>query len=311
MLSALTKPNYPKAALGIEAESVTALALQKEGRRRFGIKQAATVELPAYLLTPNFLEQNIHSSAEMLTLLEEAVITAGLQKQKRWSVSLPGNTARTAILTLENEPASKEELTQILDWKTENTFGAPAGELRISRRKISPDKEGKARYFATAIKLSVVDEYETLFEQLGWQAGLVLPRAVSEAKWLIAEKGAADSLLISSQSDGFTALLLRGDEPAVVRTVTCTENERDDEIFRLLMFYRDRLADEQSGNVLEKLLVIGKDITSARLREIASEALGRTLNILRPEDVGLNLPASNLKFDELAAPAGLATLGWR
>ncbi len=311
MLSALTQPNYPKAALGIEAESVTALSLQKEGRGQFGIKQAATIELPDHLLTPNFLEQNIHGAEEMLSLLEEVVITAGLQKQNRWSVSLPGNTARTAILTLENEPASKEELTQILDWKTENTFGAPAGELRISRQKISADKEGKARYFATAIKLSIVDEYETLFERLGWQAGLVLPRAVSEAKWLIDKKGASDSLLISSQSDGFTSLLLRGDEPAVVRTVTCTESELDDEIFRLLMFYRDRLADEQSGNLLEKLLIIGKDITSARLREIASEALGRTLNILRPEDVGLNLPASNLKFDELAAPAGLASLGWR
>ena len=311
MLSALTQPNYPKAALGIEAESITALSLQKEGREQFGIRQAATIELPEHLLTPNFLEQNIHGAEEMLSLLEEVVSTAGLQKQKRWSVSLPGNTARTAILTLENEPASKEELTQILDWKTENTFGAPAGELRISRQKISADKEGKARYFATAIKLSVVDEYETLFERLGWQAGLVLPRAVSEAEWLIDKKGASDSLLISSQSDGFTALLLRGDEPAVVRTVTCTESELDDEIFRLLMFYRDRLADEQSGNLLEKLLIIGKDITSARLREIASEALGRTLNILRPEDVGLNLPASNLKFDELAAPAGLASLGWR
>ena len=311
MLSALTKPNYPKAALGIEEKTITALALQKEGRGRFGIKQAATIELPEYLLTPDFLEQNIHSAEEMLTLLEEAVITAGLKKQNRWSVSLPGNTARTAILTLENEPASKEELSQILDWKTENTFGAPAGELRISRRKISPDKEGKARYFATAIKLGVIDEYETLFERLGWQAGLILPRAVSEAKWLIDEKNSTDSLLISSQDDGFTALLLRGDEPTVVRSVTCTENELDDEIFRLLMFYRDRLADEQSGNLLEKLLIIGKDIRSSRLREIASEALGRTLNILRPEDVGLSLPASSLKFDELAAPAGLATLGWR
>lgn len=311
MLSALTQPNYPKAALGIEAESVTALALQKEGRGQFGIKQAATLELPDYLVDPNFLEQNIHSSEEMLSLLEEVVVTAGLQKQKRWSVSLPGNTARTAILILENEPASKDELTQILDWKTENTFGAPAGELRISRRKISSDKEGKTRYFATAVKLSVINEYETLFERLGWQAGLILPRAVSEAKWLIDKKNATDSLLISSQSDGFTAFLLRGDEPAVVRNVTCTENETDDEVFRLLMFYRDRLADEQSGNFLEKLLVIGRDFAPDKLREIASEALGRTLNILRPEDIGLNLPVGNLKFDELAAPAGLATLGWR
>lgn len=312
MFEVLTKPNYPKAALGIEADSITALALQKEGRGLFGIKQAATVELPEYLLTPNFLERNIHSSEEMLTLLEEAVVTAGLKKQKRWSVSLPGNTARTAILTLENEPASKEELSQILDWKTENTFGAPAGEMRVSRQKISPDREGKARYFATAIKLSVVDEYETLFERIGWQAGLVLPRAVSEARWLMAEKKASgDSLLISSQPDGFTALLLRGGEPTVVRNITCAETERDDEIFRLLMFYRDRLADEKTGNLLDKLLVVGRDFAPNRLREIASEALGRTLNILRPEDVGLNLPASSLKFDELAAPAGLAALGWR
>lgn len=311
MLSALTQPNYPKAALGIEAESVTALALQKEGRGQFGIKQAATLELPEYLVEPNFLEQNIHSSEEMLSFLEEVVTTAGLQKQKRWSVSLPGNTARTAILTLENEPASKEELTQILDWKAETTFGAPAGELRISRRKISADKEGKTRYFATAIKLSVVDEYETLFERLGWQAGLILPRPVSEAKWLVDKKNATDSLLISSQSDGFTALLMRGDEPAVVRNVTCPDEERDDEIYRLLMFYRDRLADEQSGNFLEKLLLVGREFAPAKLRDIASEALGRTLNILRPEDIGLNLPSGNLKFEELAAPAGLATLGWR
>ena len=37
------QPNYPKAALGLEKEFITALALQKEGRRQFGIKQAATI----------------------------------------------------------------------------------------------------------------------------------------------------------------------------------------------------------------------------------------------------------------------------
>jgi hypothetical protein len=72
MLSSLTQPNYPKAALGLEQESVTALALQKEGKGRFGIKQAATVELPVNLLTPSFTEQNISKPKEMLVLLEEA-----------------------------------------------------------------------------------------------------------------------------------------------------------------------------------------------------------------------------------------------
>jgi hypothetical protein len=309
MLSALTQPNYPKAALGIESNSVTAVALQKEGRRQFGIKQAATIELPNHLLEPSFLEKNIHGANEMIEMIEEAVVTAGLQRQKRWSVALPGNTARSVILTLDNEPASKQELAQILDWKAESSFGAPAGEMRVTRRKVKSDREGKTRYFATAVKLSVIDEYETLFERLGWQAGLILPRAVGEANWLIGKNGSADSMLISEQTDGFTALLIRGGEPTVVRSVTCTQNEIDDEIFRLLMFYRDRHGDEQNG--LEKLLVVGKNFSFSKLRDIANEALGRTLNILRPEDIGLNIPVSNLNFDEIAAPAGLAALGWK
>ena len=310
MLESLTQPNYPKAALGLEQRSVTALALQKEGRGRFGIRQAATIDLPAHLLTPSFTERNISSQNEMLVLLEEAATNAGLRKQKRWSVSLPSSTARTAILTLDNKPNSKDELTEILDWKSEQTFGAPSGDLRISRREIKADVSGKARYFATAVKLSVIDEYETMFETLGWQAGLIMPRAVSEANWLVDSKSKTDSLLISSQPDGFTALLLRGDEPTVVRSVTCADSERDDEIFRLLMFYRDRFGEDSSENSLEKLLVVGKDFAPAKLKDIAVEALGRTLNILRPEDVGLTMPAQTLRFDDLAAPAGLATLGW-
>jgi len=311
VLENLIQPNYPRAALGLEQQTVTALALQKEGRGRFGIKQAATVELPEHLLTPSFIEQNISSQREMLAFIEEAVTNAGLRRQKRWSVSLPSSAARTAILTLETEPASKDELSQVLDWKAENTFGIPAGELRITRRKITSDASGKFRYFATAVKLAVIDEYETLFEMLGWQAGLILPRAVSEANWLFDKNKKGDSLLISTQADGFVALVMRGSEPTVVRSVTCTAAERDDEIFRLLMFYRDRLGDDASENFLEKLLVVGKDLTPARLKEIAAEALGRTLNILRPEDVGLNIPSQTLNFDEIAAPAGLAALGWK
>jgi hypothetical protein len=285
--------------------------LRKEGRGHFGIRQAATIGLPTHLLVPSFTDKNIASADEMLAFLDEAVVKSGLQGQKRWSISLPSNTARTAILTMETEPASSAEFAEVFDWKAENVFGVPAGEMRVSSRKISPDANGKSRYFATAVKLAVIDEYETIFERKGWRAGLIMPRAVSEAKWLSSRYSAADSLLISSQSDGFVALLLRGDEPVVVRSVTCSEEERDDEIYRLLMFYRDRLGGDSEMNFLERLLLVGKNFAPARLSEIAAEALGEALNILRPEDVGLNLPVQDLSFDDLAAPAGLASYGWK
>ncbi|MGQ0541001.1 MAG: hypothetical protein ACT4O9_04020 [Blastocatellia bacterium] len=309
MLSFLTQPSLPKAALGLERGTITALSLQREGRGQFGVRQAATIDLPNNVLVPSFLDRNIISPEQFRFFLDEAVTAAGLLNQKAWSVSLPSNAARSAILTLENGTGSKNESEEILDWKSEQSFGAPASELRINRQKISPDDEGRTRYFATAAKLSVIDEYESTFEMFGWKAGLILPRAVSETNWLTQQRSVGDRLLISSQADGFTAFLLRGNEPTVVRTVTCTSAEQDDEIYRLLMFYNDRFADESKGNFLHSLLAIGEDIVPAKIREISSEALGRVLNILKPEDVGLYLPASGLNFDDIAAPAGLASLG--
>src|SRR3954469_21112330 len=143
------------------------------------------------------------------------------------------------------------------------------------------------------------------------KAGLILPRAVSEANWLMGNGDAGNSLLISSQSDGFTALLFRGPEPAVVLTVPCGLNERDDEIYRLLMFYNDRLVGTGGTSLLDRLLLIGRALNPERAASINAEGFGHALSVLRAEDVGLNISGSGLSFDEIAAPAGLARLAWQ
>lgn len=308
MFSSITQPKYPNAAIGIESNVVSAVALSG-GRRGYSVKQAGSLELPAGLVTPSFLGVNINDHLEFAGCLREVTEISGLLRQKRWSVALPSNTARTAILTLDSEPASKTEAEEVLDWKAEQNFGAPAAELRIARQKISPDKEGRSRYFATAVRLAVIDEYESHFEALGWKAGLVLPWAVGEANWLMDRQDHSDSLLISGNSDGFIALLLRGTEPSVVRSVTCQQSEVDDEIYRLVMFYNDRFGTPGGNALLERLLVLGRTLVSSKVQAIASEALGRSLPVLTHDDVGLSIPSGSFSFDDLAAPAGLAALG--
>lgn len=311
MFEFITQPTYPKAAIGIEQNRITAVELRREGGQRFAVERASTVEIPSSLITPSFTDRNISSGRELAMLLEEASATAGLLGQKRWSVALPSNTARTAIITVDTERAPKAQLEEIFDWKAEQSFGAPAAELRINKYRISNDRDGKPRYFASAVKLAVIDEYETVFEQMGWNAGLILPRAVAETRWLSTGGDATDSLLISSQTDGFTAVLLRGGEPNVVRSVTCGPGEIDDEVYRLLMFYNDRFADANGGNMLSRLLLVGRDLVPERIRAISAEAFGRALSIVRAEDVGLSVPQDVLNFDDLAAPAGLAAFAWR
>src|SRR3954465_6934830 len=119
MLSVLTEPRYPSAAIGLESDTATAVSLRREGRGRYGIRQAATVEMPANLLAPSFLEKNISSTEEVRYILTEVATNAGLMGQKRRSFSLRRNPARAAILTLESEPASKQEAEEVLDWKSE------------------------------------------------------------------------------------------------------------------------------------------------------------------------------------------------
>ncbi len=307
LFSTFTQPNYPSAAIGIGSSALTALVLSG-GRKGYSVRQAGSLELPAGLVTPSFLEPNISDHIEFASCLREVAEISGLLKQKRWSIALPSSSARTAILTIDNEPASKQEAEEVLDWKAEQIFGAPAAELRIAKRKISPDRDGRTRYFASAVRLQIIDEFETHFESLGWRAGLILPRSVGEANWLVNAANDGDSLLISGNVDGFTALLLRGSEPAVVRSVTCKESEVDDEVYRLVMFYGDRYGAGESS-LLEKLLVVGRGLVPARIQTIASEALGRSVTVLTPNDLRLTLPDGGLRFDDIAAPAGLAVLG--
>ncbi|MBX3283151.1 MAG: hypothetical protein KF756_11810 [Acidobacteria bacterium] len=301
MFEFLTSPNYPNAGLGIEERSITAVSLDG-GRGDLRVRQCATNSVPPGAVKGDFFEKNIQDESAFIKCLEDTLAVSGLLNQKRWSVSLPGSSARTAIVTLETEPSSKGEWQEIFDWKAEQTFGLAASELRMSRKKISNDVEGRARYFTTAIRLAVIDEYETIFERFGRRAGLIMPRVISEAAWLY-HGLAGDALLLSAQPGGFSGLLLRGQEPAVVRSVTCAPPEAGNEIYRLLMFYHDRF-----GGILENILLIGEEIDRGDVVSAAAEAFGREIDVLDAGDVGLDLAGTGLPFDVLAAPAGLASL---
>src|SRR5919107_732375 len=68
--------------------------------------------------------------------------------------------------------------------------GAPADELRVSRRRLPADAQGRTRYLASAARLSVLAEYESAFAALGWHGGVLLPRHMGEGWWLARATGA-------------------------------------------------------------------------------------------------------------------------
>ena len=311
MLSKLLHPWYPATALGLEKGLASVVELERRGPIG-SLRRAATVKLPESLISPSFDDSNIEDHGELAAALRELVSSAGLLKQKRWSVSLPEATARTLILGIEPNTGSGSELEEVLNWKMDRGFGVPLEELSISRERLDKDSQGRQRYLVVATRLAVLAEYEHLFGMLGWRAGLVLPRHIGESQWLTRNGFTGDSLLLSSTNEGFTAVVFRDKQPLIFRSIECDPDEREDELYRLLLFYSDRRgADSELEQPLSRFMVTGDGFDKARASEIVNETTGGDLRPLAAEDLGLSLPTSDLDFDTIAAPAGLATLSWR
>jgi len=311
LLLRIIDPRYPATAIGLEKGVASVVHLERITGGASKLRRAATFNIADSLLRPSFDEINIPDQRQLASMLSELATSAGLLKQKRWSLSLPEATTRTLVLTIESQSQSAAELQDVLKWKVERGFGAPLEELSISKERLQKDSQGRDRYLVVAVKKSIIAEYETVLEMLGWRAGLILPRHLGEAQWLVRNGSAGDSLLLSGSSQGFTGVIFRDKHPLIVRTVTCNQDEFEDEFYRLLLFYRDRSAPEEGrGQGLTRLMVIGEGITKQRAGEIVNETTGGDLRPLEAHDLGLQLPGRDFSFDSIAAPAGLATLSW-
>ena len=321
--SRLVAPRLPSAAVGLAPEGVSLVQLE---RRRDGlaVRRAGYLPLRPGLVRPHFDEPNLEAPAELAAALSEVADSAGLARRRRWSAALPEAATRTTILTMETAPASRQEAEEMLRWKLERALGAPLAELRVSRERLPADPQGRARHLVTAVRLAVLDEYESVFASLGWHAGLILPRHMGEAWWLMREGlGVAagdpgrDALLVSGHPDGFTAVILRRGQPLYVRAVSCEPEDRADELYRFLLFYRDRHAApaaEGEAVVLTdsigRILVAGTGVDEREAAAIVEETLAAPPRHVRAPDVRLSFPASQLDFEQIAAPAGLAALAW-
>lgn len=311
LFSRLIDPRYPATAIGLKKGVASVVELERVRGSACKLRRGATFNIAESLVRPSFDEPNIESGPQLAAVLKELAASAGLLRQKRWSLSLPEATTRTLVLTMESQSGSAGELQDVLKWKLERGFGAPVEELSISRERLQKDSQGRDRYLAIAVRKTILADYEAVLNSLGWRAGLVLPRHLGEAQWLVRNGTIGDSLLLSGSSKGFTGIIFRDKHPLIVRTVTCTEDEFEDEFYRLLLFYRDRSAPEVgAGQGLTRLMVIGEGITKHRAGEIVHETTGFDLRPLEAEELGLQLPSSDFNFDSIAAPAGLATMSW-
>jgi hypothetical protein len=276
--------SLPKVVVSFGNKKVVLLEVRRDGSD-FSIARQAEIFVPSALMRPSFSGSNIAEPKTLAELIGSASKKAGFGSHLKWSVVLPEGVAKSTILNFET--GTREELKEMVSWRMERVVGVEAGRLRLSQQEV----EGK--YLVTAVEEEVICEYEKVFEELGWEAGMIVPRHIGEIVWLEREKGAMEKVLISHNESGFIAVVMRAGELLQIRS--CVSEERENDLFRFAAYYFEKIARARSA----KVLVIGSREEVAMTEESFREARG---------ECDIEVTAES-RYGDIAAAAAIGSMG--
>ncbi len=300
----LSAPTMPRTSLAVTPSHVALVEMHKRGGNLIP-KKLGVQNFREGLVVPSLTEINITREAEFIDQLLSISEQSGFGKKLNLSLSLPEGSARSLVVNLDNKPGTRTELTQMIEWKMSRTTNIKASEMRLDFQELSHEG-GQPRWLVSAVNTNVIQQYERLLDQLGWHAGVVLPQHIGEAQWLLRNRldNNQDQVMVSVNPNGFVVVIVRGEEPLLIRDITCALNEREDEFYRLMIFYKDKYAPSQS---LKNMLVLGEPNEQIIFSQALSSALQDHPQKLSPASLGLSLePAA--PFNRFAAAAGLAAI---
>lgn len=303
----LTKPSFPRISLSIDESQLAVVSLRRR-RGEFEPVHLSVLPLPAGLVRGDFTEPNVSDEATLAEHLERLVSDAGIRRLRRIALALPDGSARSQVLSLDSVPSGGSELAQVLSWKIERSFGCKPGDVRVTQKRLDSGKD-HAHWLVTVVYNRVITQYERVFKRVGWQVGLVLPGYLAQAQWLIRARVKEDQVLLSLNDRGFVAMVVRGGKPILVRDVICNEMEREDEFYRLMIFYRDRMILKNDPLTPNRLLIVGPSAQHQRFQKTLADAVEAPVTVLNAGLLGLRLPA-RAPFPSFAAAAGLSTFAW-
>jgi Tfp pilus assembly PilM family ATPase len=303
----LTAPKLPRASISVNETHLSLVALRQR-KGEFELQNLGVLRLPPGLVNASFTEPNIADEKALIELLKRTSTQAGMDRVKALSATLPAGSARSVVVSLDSPPENRSELLQMVEWKAERSLGQKLSQLIVSHRRLR-DLNGRMQWIVSAAHQEVIGQYERVFTEMGWRVGLIVPQHLGEAQWLLRLGGADDQVVLSLNSRGFEAVIVRGGEPLLVREVVCSVGEREDEFYRLMAFYRDRLLPEGSDVPLSSMLTIGDPDEQQRYGKLLSSALEKDTVSLTPQQIGLRVDP-RAPFNHFAAAGGLATMSW-
>ena len=221
-------------------------------RRKIAAKGIST--LPEHAITGSLLEKNIMDHGRVSEFLNELMRESGF-KGPEIGVVIPDDSARISFVTTETLPGSEEERTAFIRWKLKKTVPFEIDTAQVAYNIMGTRLTGEDKgtdLLVTLSPRSVVEEYEFLMEELGNEAGFVIPSSLAALNLFAVPNG--DVLFLKIAPGCIATTIFRNGQAEFYRKVA--ETPLFDAIYPTLMYYQDKL----NGSGLTGVTVCGYDM---------------------------------------------------
>jgi type IV pilus assembly protein PilM len=260
----------PRIACEISAERVVA-GRAAEGART--LEAASAQAVPDGALAPGLQAANVNVREALVSALRDA-LSAVAGRSRDVCLVIPDATTRIMLLDFDTLPAKQEEADAVVRFRLKKSL-----PFEVDQAAMSFDRQGTAdpvRVVAAVAPRSVLEEYESLVREAGYNPGAVMPSMIAA---LGVVDGARPTMVIRVERGTTTFAIVDNNQLLLHRALenggsVVTGESLVDDVNTSLVYFEDRYSVG-----VDRVLVTGVESAQA-----LQEALSMSANI-RVEDL--------------------------
>jgi type IV pilus assembly protein PilM len=235
-MSLTSSTSKPRLACEISADRVLAGRLADKGGH---LEAFAVRELAPGSVVPDLMENNLRQREAVKAGIEAALSSVGSRSRDVIAI-VPDAAVRVVLVEFDALPSDAEEAIGVVRFRLKKSL-----PFDVEKAKVSYHAQKFAdgvRVVAAVALASVVEDYETAFQQAGFSPGVVLPS-------MLAALGAADgqrpTLIVKVDAHTTSIAILNEGQLQLFRTLenarggTITGEQLAEEVYPSVVFFQD------------------------------------------------------------------------
>src|SRR5271167_2233609 len=291
----MTSNNIPRPRLACEITAERVIAA-RGGERGLTLEAAAARRLPEGSLTPGLQQANVTGRDALVTALRDT-LAAVAARSGDLSLVIPDAATRIMLLDFDALPDNPQEADAVVRFRLKKSL-----PFDVDQSSVSFDRQGTSnpvRVVAAVTPRTVLEEYEALVHEAGYNPGAVLPSMIAA---LGAVDGSLPTMVIKVERGTTTFAIVDQNQLLLYRALenggsAVTGESLVDDVNTSLVYFEDRYAVG-----VDRVLVAG--VESAQELQAA---LSATSNIRVEELVSSRVAsaaAGNVSRSALAGVVG-------